>query len=80
MVGEHPNQTTCPSDDLKRAWRAACVAYRKARRLGELDPPGWLAARAAVLDVRPDFDNGVAVHPASAGAGTRRGHSELMRT
>jgi hypothetical protein len=34
MVGEHPTQTTLPGDDVKPAWRAACLAYRKVRRAG----------------------------------------------
>ena len=44
----HPNQATLPGDDLKPAWRAACVAYRKVRQAGQLDQPAWLAARAAI--------------------------------
>lgn len=55
MVGEHPTQTTLPGNDLKPAWRAACIAYRKVRQAGQLDQPAWLAARAAVLEVRPDI-------------------------
>ena len=37
VVGEHPTQTTLPGDDLKSAWRAACVAYREVRRTEQLD-------------------------------------------
>ena len=48
MVGEYPTQTSLPGDDLKPAWRVACVAYRKVRQAGELDQPAWLAARAAI--------------------------------
>jgi hypothetical protein len=33
MVGEHPTQTTLPGDDLKPAWRAACIAYREVAAL-----------------------------------------------
>jgi hypothetical protein len=39
MVGEHPTQTTLPDDDLKPAWRAACIAYPEVRRTGQLDQP-----------------------------------------
>jgi hypothetical protein len=56
MVGEHPTQTTLPGDDLKPAWRAACIAYRKVRQTGLLDQPAWLAARAAVLNLNPALD------------------------
>jgi len=56
VVGEHPTQTRLPGEDLKPAWRAACTAYRKVRQAGLLDHPAWLAARAAVLEVRPDLD------------------------
>ena len=57
MVGDHPTQTTSlPGDDLKPAWRVACVAYRKVRQAGELDRPAWLAARAAIQTLRPDLD------------------------
>ena len=56
MVGEHPTQTSLPGDDLKPAWRVACVAYRKVRQAGELDHPAWLAARAAIQELRPDLD------------------------
>ena len=42
MVGEHPTQTSLPGDDLKPAWRVACVAYRKVRQEGKsISPPGW---------------------------------------
>lgn len=66
MVGEHPNQTTRPTHEMKPAWRAACIAYRKVRQTGQLDQPAWLAARAAVLDLRPDFDDHAAGAQASA--------------
>ena len=66
MVGEHPSQSTLPAEDLKPAWRAACVAYREARRTGQLDEPAWQAARAAVLSVRPDLDPLTAGQQASA--------------
>ena len=52
MVGEHPTQTSLPGEDLKPAWRVACVAYRKVRQVGELDQPAWLAARAAIQELR----------------------------
>ena len=55
MVGEHPTQTGY-SDDMKPAWRVACVAYRKVRRQGELHFPAWRSAGAAVLELRPDLD------------------------
>jgi hypothetical protein len=60
MVGEHPTQTSLPGDDLKPAWRVACVAYRKVRQAGEL------AARAAIQKLRPDLDEHVAGQQASA--------------
>ena len=66
MVGEHPTQTTLPGDDLMPAWRAACIAYREVRRTGQLDRPAWLAARAAVLQARPDLDERSAGKQASA--------------
>jgi hypothetical protein len=66
MVGEHPTQTTLAGDDLKPAWRAACIAYREVRRTGQLDQPAWLAARAAILSERPDLDERSAGHQASA--------------
>jgi hypothetical protein len=56
MVGEHPSQTTLPADDLKPAWRVACVAYREVRRQGELHFPAWRKARAAIQELRPDMD------------------------
>jgi hypothetical protein len=31
------------------AWRAACVAYRAARRAGERDHVAWTTARDAIL-------------------------------
>lgn len=65
MVGEHPTQTTLPGDDLKPAWRAACIAYR-VRRTGQLDQSAWLAARTAILRVRPDLGERSAGHQASA--------------
>ena len=60
MVGEHPTQTTLSGEDLKPAWRVACVAYRKLRQAGLDDHPAWLAARAAIQVLRPDLDNGQA--------------------
>ena len=56
MIGEHPTQTSLPGDDLKPAWRLACVAYRKVRQEGQLDQPAWLAARAAIQELRADLD------------------------
>ena len=53
MVGEHPTQSTLPADALKPAWRAACIAYRKVRQSGQGDQPGWLSARAAILELHP---------------------------
>jgi hypothetical protein len=55
MVGEHPTQASQPRDDIKPAWRVACVAYRDVRRQGELHFPAWRKARAAVLELRPDL-------------------------
>ena len=66
MVGEHPTQTTLPGDGLRPAWRAACIAYRDVRRTGQLDQPAWLAARAAILNERPDLDEHSAGRQASA--------------
>lgn len=66
MVGEHPSQTTLPGDDLKPAWRVACVTYRKVRQSGQLDQPAWLAARAAIMELRPDLDVKEAGRQASA--------------
>ena len=66
MVGEHPRQTSLPADDLKPAWRVACVAYRKVRQAGELDQPAWLAARAAIQLLRRDLDERAAGKQASA--------------
>jgi hypothetical protein len=66
MVGEHPTQTILPSDDLKPAWRAACIAYREVRRAGQLDQPARLAARAAIISERPDLDERSAGRQASA--------------
>ena len=66
MVGEHPTQTSLPGDDLKPAWRVACIAYRKVRQAGKLDHPAWLAARTAIQQLRPDLDEHVAGQQASA--------------
>lgn len=66
MVGEHPSQTTLPGDDLKPAWRVACVAYREVRRQGELHFPAWRKARAAIQELRPDLDEKEAGRQASA--------------
>ena len=66
MVGEHPTQTSLPGDDLKPAWRVACIAYRKVRQAGKLDQPAWLAARAAIQELRPDLDEHAAGQQASA--------------
>ena len=66
MVGEHPNQATRPNEDLKPAWRDACVAYRKVRQSGELDQPARLAARAAIQQLRTNFDSEEASRQASA--------------
>jgi hypothetical protein len=66
MVGEQPSQTSLPGDDLKPAWRLACVAYRKVRQEGQLDQPAWLAARAAIQELRADLDEHVAGQQASA--------------
>ena len=66
MVGEHPTQTSLPGEDLKPAWRVACVAYRKVRQSGQLDQPAWLAARAAIQELRPDLDEHVAGQQALA--------------
>ena len=63
MVGEHP---TLPGEDMKPAWRTACVAYRQVRQAGELDHPAWLAARTAVLSVRPELDDDASSRQASA--------------
>jgi hypothetical protein len=60
MTGRHPTQTTLPADDLKPAWRVACVAYRSVRQAGHLDQPAWLAARAAIQSLRPDLDEDAA--------------------
>lgn len=40
-------------EELKPAWRAACLAYRKVRRTGALDQPAWMAARQAVKECLP---------------------------
>lgn len=56
MVGEHPSQAAAPQEDIKPAWRAACVAYRDVRRQGELHFPAWRKARAAVQELRFDLD------------------------
>lgn len=37
------------------AWRAACLAYRQARREGHGDEVGFRAAVVALLKVRPDL-------------------------
>jgi hypothetical protein len=66
MVGEHPTQTTLPGDDLRPAWRVACVAYRKLRQAGDHDHPAWLAARAAIQLLRPDLDERAAGAQAAA--------------
>ena len=66
MVGEHPTQTTLPGEDLKPAWRVACVAYRKVRQSGELDQPAWSAAKAAIQQLRPDLNAEEAGKQASA--------------
>lgn len=66
MVGEHPSQANLPGDDMKPAWRAACLAYRAVRQAGQLDHPAWLAARAAVREVLPNLDERAAGQLASA--------------
>ena len=66
MTSEHPTQTSLPGDDLKPAWRVACVAYRKVRQEGQVDQPAWLAARAAIQELRPDRDERAAGAQASA--------------
>jgi hypothetical protein len=66
VVGEHPTQTALPGDDLKPAWRVACIAYREVRCTGQLDQPAWVAARTAILSVRPDLDERSAGQQASA--------------
>jgi hypothetical protein len=66
MVGEHPTQTSLLGEGLKPAWRVACVAYRRARQSGQLDHPAWLAARAAIQELRADLDEHVAGQQASA--------------
>ncbi len=58
MTGGGPSgadQSTLPESELMPAWRAACLAYRAVRRQGKLDQPAWLAARAAVLNERPEL-------------------------
>ena len=72
MTGEHPTQTSLAGDDLKPAWRVACVAYRKVRQSGQLDQPAWLAARAAIQLLRPDLDERAAGAQAAAAVTTRR--------
>jgi hypothetical protein len=41
--------------NLKPAYRAAALAYRSMRQRGYLDLDAFLAARDAVVHVRPDF-------------------------
>src|SRR5262245_53383857 len=52
-VGAMPDAPAHPRPDMRPAWRAACLAYRKVRATGQLDHPAHLAARAAVLEVLP---------------------------
>jgi hypothetical protein len=72
MTGRHPTQTSLPGEDLKPAWRVACVAYRSVRQAGHLDQPAWLAARAAIQSLRPDLDEDAAGQQASVGLNGRR--------
>jgi hypothetical protein len=58
--------TSLAGDDRKAAWRVACVAYGKLRQAGELDHPAWLAARAAIQELRADLDEDTAGQQASA--------------
>jgi hypothetical protein len=51
-------QTTLPGDDLKPAWRVACVAYSTMSH--QFEQPSWHATRAAILYLRTDIDERVA--------------------
>lgn len=46
---------TGPDDTMRAAWRAACLAYRRTRQSGKLDPPAYLAAVTAFLEVIPEM-------------------------
>jgi hypothetical protein len=45
----HGPQPTLPREDMLPAGRAACVAYRAARRADERDHVAWMKARDAIL-------------------------------
>jgi hypothetical protein len=47
-----------PGDDLKPAWRVACLAYRKVRQTGQLDQRGLVGGKGRHPVTAPDLDEG----------------------
>jgi hypothetical protein len=45
---------------MTEAWRGACIAYRRERRLGRGDYPGFIAAVAADGAACPDLSDAAA--------------------
>jgi hypothetical protein len=52
-----PEVAPHPRSDLRPAWRAAVLAYRKTRATGALDHPAHLAAKVAVLELHPTLSD-----------------------
>ena len=46
-------RTPIPTEERKPAWRAACLAYRKKRRVGALDHEAYWAAVVALQELSP---------------------------
>jgi hypothetical protein len=49
---------TLPREQIRPAWRAAVLAYRRVRQAGYLDPPARDAAEAAFAEVLPEMPEG----------------------
>jgi hypothetical protein len=49
--------TRLPEPEFLQTWRAACVAYRRARREGKKDDPAFREALAAFKALRPGMDD-----------------------
>jgi hypothetical protein len=45
----HGPQPILPHEEMLPAWRAACIAYRAARRADDHDHVAWTKARDAIL-------------------------------
>jgi hypothetical protein len=65
-----------PTPERTPAWRAACLAYREARRAGVWEHAAWLAAVAALQAVWPLPDKEAGLEATHAIAYAASHHAE----